>query len=146
MDYIRWELERQKQALAVLLHGKSYLAAEREETTVQQANRTRKTWTQGEVNSYEPAREAEGPFGDGERHTADGLREEPREILKERITGIHRMESAMGRHADGETTEAHYTRNMMPNTFTAESKPEIRGISRAVQRDARRYDGGFSIY
>lgn len=146
MDYIQWELDRQKKALAVLLYGKSYVATE-ETQNAQQTDNDKKALGPGQVDSVDFARESEETIEVQGGNAAGGFYEEQREPLKERgRAGMSRAISKKSGRADGGTTEVRYTRSVMANEFTAETSVDIRGVSRAIQRDARRYDGGFSIY
>ena len=170
MDYIRQELLRQRAALARLLLGSG---KEREEQRVSAGGAERPAARLEESGAWENARygllQAAWPAGGGavftEELTGGGAfgaslgnggaaafgtdrgsaGEEPAARKTERRSGEGTAASArrwpLSDADGGEQTE----RALWRRLETGE-RSEEKALSRMVQRDARRYDGGFSLY
>ena len=127
MDYVREELLRQRRVLEALLSG-TVPEQEKEENT-------------------DVERSASAPQTEWERTAAGTVPEKNTERR-----GSHRMsraeverEGRMGGMAEG--AEWFRVQNLPNGAVSAGTEQaDVRVVSRAVQRDARRYDGGFSIY
>ena len=124
MDYVREELLRQSRVLEALMRtGAEEDAAEQEESARQSVN--------GEAEAGEgriPPRK-ESKEGNGFR--AGGLRET---LAREK------------RPVWDETAEETGGRLGESNRFASRRQESVRAVSRAIELDARRYDGGFTMY
>ena len=143
MDYIREELLRQKRILSVLMIGGQ--RKEPEETE------------RGEDKSLsvQPAAERTGRL-----HTAWEAEPEPAQFLQgwtehgePRFSGIRTAGFRRGREEGWRGREILNTEELVSSIRMApyrravsEMTVDARELSRSIQRDARRYDGGFSIY
>jgi len=146
MDYVRWELERQKRVLTALLYDGRPLA-EQEIMDTEQANSYGTNLEQKQQKTEKLVKtgfveQADETFG----HASQGIDKRPtrdsRSYASYRMRWVPRTFNSHG----GEMREVHQTRNVAASQLTGNVKPDVRGMSRAIQRDARRYDGGFSIY
>ena len=143
MDYIQEELLRQRKILSVLMTGGQ--------------------WEQAE----EPGRgEEEQPLGQQAADSQEERRRSTRESAEALLRRHSRSESfgnlpgeirMSGVRSDGETVQrgpgmlvtegpAVEPRIALYDRTVAEGTAGARELSRSIQRDARRYDGGFSIY
>ena len=144
MDYIQEELLRQRRILSVLMTGSQRKEAEATEnredeslSAVQHvAERTEQSRTAWEAEP-EPAQFLQGWTEHGEP----------------RFSGIRTAGFRRGREEGWRGKEALITEElatpvrMVPyERAVPETSADAREISRSIQRDARRYDGGFSIY
>lgn len=143
MDYIQEELLRQRKILSVLMSGGQSKAVEEtapqrddalfdRETEMDPRVRIHSEWDLEEVPVRLQSRTDE--FG---RSGANTRRAEPR--------GGKAWRQRAGVLLLSEETDAPV--RMVPYERTVpESSADVREVSRSIQRDARRYDGGFSIY
>ena len=140
MDYIREELLRQKKLLTVLMTGKN-----REQT-----------------EEYDPARETEFSWQTSqENQTAVEIAAADDPVRLNRQFGSEQIASAKKgidwrehTHRSGRSLRQEYRVEEMvgsvyimpPRQAAVAGNADVRDMSRKIQRDARRYDGGFSIY
>ena len=128
MDYVREELLRQKRVLEGLMGGKGSEseAAEQEESGLPDSG--------GEELSKAVSRVRKRV---SERNRERGWKYED-EVSEPFAAGS----------AEGDDLTEEMVARVAARGFGFEKQPvaEVRELSRAVQRDARRYDGGFSMY
>ena len=142
MDYIQEELLRQRRILSVLMTGSQRKEAEATENREDEslsavqpvAERTGRLYTAWEAESallVQAWTEHSEPLSAGIRKAGfRGVREE----------GWRGKEALI-------TEELATPVRMVPyERAVPETSADAREISRSIQRDARRYDGGFSIY
>lgn len=144
MDYIQEELLRQRRILSVLMTGSQRKEAEATEnredeslSAVQHvAERTEQSRTAWEAEP-EPAQFLQGWTEHGEP----------------RFSGIRTAGFRRGREEGWRGREILNTEELVSSIRMApyrravsEMTVDARELSRSIQRDARRYDGGFSIY
>lgn len=142
MDYIQEELLRQKRILSVLMTGSQRKEAEATENREDEslsavqpaAERTEQSRTAWEA---EPALLVQGRTDHSEPLFA-GIRKAGFRGVREE--GWRGRETLITEEFAAPVRMVPYER-AVPETFA-----DARGISRSIQRDARRYDGGFSIY
>ena len=126
MDYVREELLRQQKALEMLLSGAAS-EPEREEAAAEATSGAWRTEREKPVAGRVPEANAES----------------------RRIHRMIRTESVSEGWMGSMVEEAEWLRKQNPSNGAVAAGTEetnVRAVSRAVQRDARRYDGGFSIY
>lgn len=131
MDYIQEQLLRQRKALAVLMNGGTGAAAEAEPAAERTAVRS-------------AAAEEEAP---AQRR---GVSSQTRMAARSRV----RQETNAGAAADAVRAAAAMDRPvtagrgeiMFVGGGGQTAATDAEAVSRAIQRDARRYDGGFSLY
>ena len=156
MDYLQ-EVERRQQAalIRLLTGGRSgeETAAEEEQrrTAVRPGTETGRMETvrpAGEQTAAAERREVMIPEATEQRTALQETQEEParpngRTALSEQETAFFQT-----RQADAIWRNASIPAASLPGILLAdrEAAVEIERISRAVQRDARRYDGGFTIF
>ena len=155
MDYLQ-EVERRQQAalIRLLTGGRSgeETAAEEEQrrTAVRPGTETGRTETVRPAGGQTAAerREVMIPEATEQRTALQETQEEParpngRTALSEQETAFFQT-----RQADAIWRNASIPAASLPGILLAdrEAAVEIEQISRAVQRDARRYDGGFTIF
>jgi len=122
MDYIQEELLRQKRALEVLMTGgvrQTERAAERAETERLPAVRGAEKLLHGRETAVQ--------------HVAGGKRH-----------GLRARASGTGGNGSVQSGGAVREVRFMGRSQTVQT--DVQAISRTIQRDARRYDGGFSLY
>lgn len=136
MDFIREELLRQKDLLTVLMTGKTREQTEEYEPAEEELSRR---YILGEQNVFWPA--APDHHGDLWEETAA---ERSGPAKTERVRRQFAPHS--GRHwTQNRTEEAAGAVFVMPHREAAGQRADVRKLSRKIQQDARRYDGGFSI-
>lgn len=147
MDYMGELLRRQRDALTALLLG-----GETEETragdggTVENAvyaGAARSMETEGDLARSAGAEEtvpAAGGYRERERETSMAA---PGRTRRELVT-----RDAAGEWGTVWSPDSGFTGwgGTWPTGSSAVGESGVREVSRAIQRDARRYDGGFSIY
>lgn len=137
MDFIREELLRQKDLLTVLMTGKN-----REQTEEYEPAEEDFGWRRilGGQPTFERA--VPGYHGDPWEEFAPEQRD-PAKTEHDRRQYAPRA----GRHwTQSRAEEAAGAVFVMPHRDTAGQRADVRELSRKIQQDARRYDGGFSIY
>lgn len=149
MNYIQEELLRQRRALAALMSGQEpeteeKPASEAPERAAEQDRRPARSGEHGTV------RDGGTEMGDGtrKRRPADARRESVQDLL---TGGGGLREAETARSASEHWMETGTERLAGPwaaaNAASAgERGVDLRTVSRGFQRDARRYDGGFSMY
>ena len=131
MDYIQEELLRQKRALEALMTG----SVRQMEETAESAEAERLREVQGAEEVLRGRMAAAWEMAGGERR---GLRAGKTGTVE---TGRGRNGGAVQEiMAGGAVREVRYVNRGR----TAQA--DVQAISRTIQRDARRYDGGFSLY
>lgn len=143
MDYIQEELLRQRKILSELMSGGQREAAEetapRGDKTLfdYQTEKASEEWIHSEWESEEvPVRL---------QSRTDGFSQSGTNIRLAESRGDRVWRQHAGRLLVSEETAAPV--RMVPYERTVpESSADVRKVSRSIQRDARRYDGGFSIY
>ena len=144
MDYIREELLRQKRLLAALMTG-----GHEKETEVEEGESGK---DEGVPAMLAAAERVKRMRGEGETETAVRLRErgerDGASAAKTRISGIYSDgEESRRRWEAVPAQESTLSVHVAPYGWTtSEPSADARDLSRSIQRDARRYDGGFSIY
>jgi len=126
MDYVKEELLRQKRALEALMLG----AAEEEREGEEAPPPT-------EESSADTAAELLHP-----RLAAEGSRRTARPAATGAAGRSLRRDAE--RFAQGAAAERRYSAESALSAVAVQS--DARRLSRTIQRDARRYDGGFTIY
>lgn len=130
MDYIQEELLRQKRALEILMTG----GVSQMEKTAESAEPERFHEMRGTEEMLHGREAAVRRMTGGERRSlragTSGVAESDRA----------RSSSAQETLADGVVREVRF----VSRSQTAQA--DAQAISRTIQRDARRYDGGFSLY
>lgn len=138
MNYIQEELLRQRQALAALMSGKQPEPEAEQAAPEAAAQEQPDAW-------WEQAAETAGPS----RRSAAGAAAEqilPADRRWPVFSGVGGAVRAAAEQGDGTV------RRNVPVWLTADAPRretggvELRAVSRGFQRDARRYDGGFSMY
>lgn len=151
MDYLREVLERQEALLRRLMAGER--DTERGETeTVHRTERTlQMPEGDGETGAHRAAAAAAAETETVPSPDRRGMRSEPVEplteavLLDEEALETQAAEFRRYRRSDALWREAAPTVWLEPVSL-AETAVDVERISRAVQRDARRYDGGFTMY
>ena len=155
MDYLQEVERRQRAALTRLLTGGrsgEETAAEEEQrrTAVRPSTETGRTETVRPAGGQTAAerREVMIPEATEQRTALQETREEP--VRPDSKEALSEQEAAFfqARQADAMWRNANIPAASLPGILLAdrEAAVEIERISRAVQRDARRYDGGFTIF
>lgn len=130
MDYIQEQLLRQRKALAVLMNGGTGAAAEAEtaaeRTAVRSAADTEEVPAQRRVVSSQ---------------TRMAARSRVRQETNAGAAADAVRAAAMDRPVTAERGEIMFVGGGGQTAAT-----DAEAVSRAIQRDARRYDGGFSLY
>lgn len=144
MDYL-WEVERrQSAALTRLLTG----TRSPKETEAEQHRETERSET-GRAETARPAEgasvmtEAEQALPSGRQQTETASAAVERAALAEQAEVFYRTRQADALWRDVSTSSGSLPGLLMP---TYGGGAEAEDLSRAIQRDARRYDGGFRIY
>lgn len=128
MDYVKEELLRQKRALEGLMGGRG---SEREAAEQEESVQPDGGWEL----SVEPVRRVrKHSFERNWRHGGKSADVDSEALAAGIAEGKDLAEAPAARAA---------ARGF---GFERQSAAEVRALSRAVQRDARRYDGGFSMY
>ena len=127
MDYVQEELLRQRRMLAELMTGGS-----------------RETAETAEAEEEMPLRRAarENEVRRSQRTAAEEVYREQRRFT--RGTAYEAGRSAAGGSVVYETAEVTGGERTVISGQAA--RTDVQAVSRAIQRDARRYDGGFSLY
>lgn len=141
MNYIREELLRQQRALAALMSGEEPdLAEERGEGLADLAREEREELRgHGDTLGY-----GGRPLNRSVSRAAEGV-----PFFKP--AGVENGEPAIpwavvGTGAEPGTAGVTAGRWPVSGAPAAETAMDLRSVSRGIQRDARRYDGGFSMY
>ena len=155
MDYLQEVERRQRATLTRLLTGGrsgEETAAEEEQrrTAVRPSTETGRTETvpAGGQTAAAERREVMIPEATEQRTALQETQEEP--VRPDSKEALSEQEAAFfqARQADAMWRNANIPAASLPGILLAdrEAAVEIERISRAVQRDARRYDGGFTIF
>ena len=142
MDYIREELLRQKRLLAALMTG-----GHEKEPEVEEGESGKEETIPAMAAADERVKRMRG-----EGETAVRLRERGERdgvsAAKTRISGIYSAGDESWRRWDAvPAQDSTLSAHVAPYGWTAPGpSADARDLSRSIQRDARRYDGGFSIY
>lgn len=144
MDYL-WEVERrQSAALTRLLMG----TRTPKETEAEQRRETERSET-GRAEAARPAvrasvmTEAEQALPSERQQTETASAAQERRTLAEQAEVFYRTRQADALWRDAGTSSGSLPGLLMP---IYGGGAEAEDLSRAIQRDARRYDGGFRIY
>lgn len=144
MDYIQEMLLRQKRALAVLMLGETAVAGAKEdgETAVAGAKENEETALEAAaVKERQMEQETAQRSLAGAEQTArmgsGGARQE-------RGTPVETKGRTMGKLLPYGSADA-WDKGLAGETSAGQTA-NVKAMSRVIQRDARRYDGGFSIY
>ena len=138
MDYLQEVERRQRAALTRLLTG----GRSGEEAAAEEEQRRTAVRPSTETGRTETVRPAGGQTAAAER----------REVMipeaTEQRTALQETQEEPVRQADAMWRNANIPAASLPGILLAdrEAAVEIERISRAVQRDARRYDGGFTMF
>lgn len=149
MNYIQEELLRQRRALAALMSGQEPETEERSasEMPEQAAEQSGRLARRGEHGTVRDGGTEPGA-GTPEGRSTDTLRELAGDALP---GGGGPRETETARTAPERWTETGTERLAGPwaavgASSAGERAVDLRTVSRGFQRDARRYDGGFSMY
>lgn len=143
MDYIQDMLLRQRQALAVLLLGGE--TADGQEPGAQPPQETAAAERERTARGLDMHRGQDA----AETGAASGRQAEPAgtgAVRRGRGETAAQGRVQFGLRKDGQEAGPVHVWTGPAGAENAETAAEARAVSRAVQRDARRYDGGFSIY
>ena len=156
MDYLQEVERRQRATLTRLLTGGrsgEETAAEEEQrrTAVRPGTETGRTETvrpAGGQTATAERREVMIPEATEQRTALQETQEEPVRLDSKEALSEQEAAFFQARQADAMWRNANIPAASLPGILLAdrEAAVEIERISRAVQRDARRYDGGFTIF
>ena len=142
MDYIREELLRQRSILSVLMAGGQNDGTE-EHRTVE--NETLKREQGMEQQDHRPR-----TFGQADQlFRLSGRSVWPTDRTEEkRRSGIRSGRGTERRRKNPVIAEdnAELFQTILHESVVSETVTDVRTLSRSIQRDARRYEGGFTIY
>lgn len=148
MDYIREELLRQKRVLAALMSGGTPEAADAEDGLENVVSASQRADVDKQVEraiSVSDEAEAISRLASVQRASDHAERSKTRHHLSDALQESEMFGISEGWSFGGAGERSPGYTVTYGNSKSGEAA-DVRAVSRTIQRDARRYDGGFSIY
>ena len=146
VDYIQEELLRQKEALAVLMSGGTQAREDSGRADTGTTAEKDLIWQESAESAYERVWEEDVLERTKRSSVRESMRGAVNRVAVSDLGGTVNAASGMNQsyyHPDALRVSAY---KVPYERFVTGKTADVRDVSRSIQRDARRYDGGFSMY